>query len=333
MTATPIADGPEIGTEGPREPRGPSRPARRPRLSRRERAENRRRWVPLYPAFVFLVVVTQLPFAVTLVISTLRWVILHPDQFGFAAFGNFVSVFTDPRLLPSVLNTIVLTAGVVVISLVLGTGIALLLDRPFPGRGVARTLMIAPFMVMPMAAALIWKYAILDPNFGMLNRAVAWFGTAFGTGSGRPIEWVNVAPMGSLVASLVWTWTPFMMLIVLAGLQSQPDEVLEAARVDGATEWTLFVYMTLPHLRTYLSLAAILGTLNVVQTFDAIYAITQGGPGTATTNLPFQIYVLMFQQYDYGETAASSVIVIAGALVIANLFVRVLTRLGRERLS
>lgn len=317
-----------LAEAGPRE-RGSAR-SRRSALTPKERAENRRRWVPLYPAFVFLLVVTQLPFVVTVIVSFFEWNILKPNSFRFDWFGNFISVFTSPRLFPAVLNTIVLTVSVVVISLLIGTVVALLLDRPFPGRGVARTLMIAPFMVMPMAAALIWKYAILDPSFGMLNRIIDWIGGLAGVSS-PAIEWVTAAPMASLIASLVWTWSPFMMLIVLAGLQSQPDDILEAARVDGASERQIFVHMTLPHLRTYLSLATVLGTLNVVQTFDAVFAITQGGPGTATTNLPFEIYQTMFRKFDYGETAAASVIVIAGALLLANVFVKVLGRIAKER--
>ncbi|GLU91282.1 sugar ABC transporter permease [Agromyces sp. NBRC 114283] len=329
MIRTPDAPTATSAPEGSRT-RGPSGPGRLAAAAAHERRENRRRWLPLWPAFLFLVVLTQLPFVVTLVISVLDWNILRPDAFGFAWVDNFVAVFTDARMLPAVLNTIVLTAGVVIVSLVIGTAVALLLDRPFPGRGVARTLMIAPFMVMPMAAALIWKHAILDPNFGMLQRIADWAASLTGAAP-QSIDLLNAAPMTALIASLVWTWAPFMMLIVLAGLQGQPDDVLEAARVDGANEWRIFVHMTLPHLRSYLSLAAVLGTLYVVQTFDAVFAITQGGPGTATTNLPFEIYQTMFRKFDYGQTAAASVVVIAGALVIANLFVRVLTRLGKER--
>ncbi len=114
--------------------------------------------------------------------------------------------------------------------------------------------------------------------------------------------------MPAVIAALVWQWTPFMMLILLAGLQSQPGDVLEAAQIDRATPVQTFRYITLPHLRRYIELATLLGSVYVVQTFDAIYTITQGGPGSASTNLPYEIYLTMFRKFEYGEAAAAGVV-------------------------
>ena len=142
-------------------------PARRPARRRRSAGWSRR--IPLLPALLFTIVVTQLPFVVTLVISTYSWNILHPGDRHFTWLSNYATVFTDERLRTAVLNTIVLTVSVVVISVLIGTGLALLLDRHFLGRGVVRTLLIAPFLVMPMASALLWKHVIYNPTYGLIN--------------------------------------------------------------------------------------------------------------------------------------------------------------------
>ncbi|UUU19374.1 carbohydrate ABC transporter permease [Streptomyces sp. DSM 40750] len=292
-----------------------------------------RRRGPLLPALIFTVVVTQLPFVATLVISTFQWNILQPADRHFTGLSNYGIVFTDGRLRAAVLNTVVLTASVVVISVVLGLALALLLDRRFPGRGLARTLLIAPFLVMPVAAALLWKHAIYNPDYGLLNGTLNAVYQFFGADHGPTIDWVSNFPMPAVVLSLVWQWTPFMMLILLAGLQAQPGDVLEAARVDGASALQTFRHITLPHLRQYIELGVLLGTIYVVQTFDAVYTITQGGPGKQTTNLPYEIYLTMFRKYEYGEAAAAGVVVVLGSIVIATFALRTIASLFREEVS
>jgi sorbitol/mannitol transport system permease protein len=139
--------------------------------------------------------------------------------------------------------------------------------------------------------------------------------------------------MPAVVAALVWQWTPFMMLILLAGLQAQPGDVLEAARVDGASGLGIFRYITLPHLRQYIELSVLLGSIYIVQTFDAIFTITQGGPGTATTTLPYEIYLTMFRKYEYGEAAAAGVVVVIGTIIVATFALRVISSLFREEMA
>jgi sorbitol/mannitol transport system permease protein len=139
--------------------------------------------------------------------------------------------------------------------------------------------------------------------------------------------------MAAVVIALVWQWTPFMMLILLAGLQSQPGEVLEAAKVDGASGVQTFRYMTLPHLRRYMELGILLGSVYVVQTFDHIFTITQGGPGSATTNLPYEIYLTMFRKYEYGEAAAAGVVVVVGTIIVATFALRLISSLFQEEVG
>ncbi len=316
-------------------------PADQGRHGRRtlSQGERWRRRSPLLPALIFTIVVTQIPFLITLAISTLNWNVLQPgvkDFLGlgtyqsFAGLDNYVTVFTDERLRKAVVNTVVLTTSVVLISVLLGLLLAILLDRRFPGRGVARTLLIAPFLVMPVASALIWKHAIYNPDYGLLNGTLNWIWQLFGAEQGPVVDWVSTFPMPAVIVALVWQWTPFMMLILLAGLQSQPEDVLEAARIDRASGFQTFRFITIPHLRQYLELSILLGSVYVVQTFDAIFTITQGGPGAATTNLPYEIYLTMFRKYEYGEAAAAGVVVVVATIIIATFALRVVSSLFQE---
>jgi sorbitol/mannitol transport system permease protein len=280
------------------------------------------------PALVFMVIVTQLPFVATLVISFMDWNALAPGQRGFTGFGNYTHVFSDADLRSSVLTTITLTATVVLISLALGLGLALLLDRKFRGRAVVRTMLIAPFLVVPVAAALLWKHALFNPEYGLFNGVLTWVWELFGSHNPPQPDWITEHPLGAVSASLIWQWAPFMMLILLAGLQGRPLDAIEAARVDGAGSWQIFRYLTLPHLRRYLELAALLGSIYIVQNFDAVFTITSGGLGTA--NLPYTIYESFYQAHDYGQASAAGVIVVIGTIVVATLALRLVSSLLKE---
>jgi sorbitol/mannitol transport system permease protein len=284
------------------------------------RARRAARWsrrAPLLPALVFVVVVTQVPFLLTVWYSTRSWNLVRPGSEQFVGLSNYVDVFADSTFRAAALNTVILTGSCVVVSMLLGIGLALLLDREFLGRGVVRTLLITPFLVMPVAGALLWKTTMFDPLFGIINYVLGPFGA--GT-----TDWVTSYPLASVITALVWQWTPFMMLLVLAGLQAQPNEVLEAAQVDGATGLRTFVFVTLPHLRRYIELAVLLGAIYVVNTFDQIYMMTQGGPGTASSNLPFYIYQRAFLGFDVGQSAAMGVVVVVGTIIVATVALRVI---------
>ncbi|MDX2972898.1 carbohydrate ABC transporter permease [Kribbella solani] len=282
------------------------------------------RRAPLLPALVFMIIVTQLPFVVTIITSFMDWNAYYPDERGFAGFANFRRVLTDANTRNAIWVTILLTAGVVLLSLVLGLLIALLLDRKFRGRGVVRTMMITPFLVVPVAAALLWKHALYNPTYGLFNGVLKWI---FGENAPQP-DWISNQPLWSIIFALVWQWTPFMMLILLAGLQSRPLDVIEAAGIDGANQWDIFRYMTLPHLRQYLELSALLGSIYVVQNFDAVFTITSGGLGTA--NLPYTIYQTFYTAHDYGRASAAGVIVVIGTIAIATFALRSVSTLFRE---
>jgi sorbitol/mannitol transport system permease protein len=189
-------------------------------------------------------------------------------------------------------------------------------------------MMITPFLVVPIAAALIWKHALLNPNYGLFNGVLTWIGKLFGDSSPAQPDWITQMPKSAVVASLVWQWTPFMMLLLLAGLQSQPREPLEAAKVDGATAWQSFRFVTLPHMRTYIELAMLLGSIYIVQNFDVVFTLTSGGLGTA--NLPYAVYNTFFAGHEYGQASAAGVVVVIGSIVLGTFALRVVSTLFRE---
>ncbi|MGE2688538.1 carbohydrate ABC transporter permease [Mycolicibacterium pulveris] len=289
------------------------------------RAEGWRRRGPLLPALIFTILVTQIPFLFTLYYSTLSWNLVRPGSRRFVGLQNYVDVVRDSVFWQAAVNTVVIIVSTVLISVVLGLILALLLDRAFLGRGVVRTLLITPFLVTPVAGALMWKTAMLDPVFGIVN----WLLSPFGI---EGIDWVSRFPLSSVILALVWQWTPFMMLLILAGLQSMPRDILEAGRVDGATSFQLFRELTLPHLRRFIELGAVLGAIYLVNTFDQIYMMTQGGPGTASANLPFYIYQRAFLGFDIGQAAAMGVVVVVFTIIVASFALRMIfkTFTGKE---
>ena len=275
------------------------------------------RRLPLLPALIYVFVMTQIPFVLTIYYSFFNWNLLKPGSFHFTGLDNYGTLLTDESIRTAVWNTVVLTVCVIAISVVLGVAVAMLLNSDVIGKGLLRTLMIAPFLIMPTAAALVWKDTLLNPLFGLLPYLLTPFGL-------ERVDWVNRFPMATVVAVEVWRWTPFMMLIILAGLQSQNPEVLEAAQVDGANSVQTFRRITLPLVRPFIELGALLGSLFVVQTYDSIYMLTYGGPGEDTTNIPFLLYLVAFQGFSIGQASAIGVVAVVLTIIIATFALRTL---------
>jgi sorbitol/mannitol transport system permease protein len=282
-------------------------------------AERWRRRAPLLPALVFTIVVTQVPFLVTIWYSLHSRNLLRPGSDLFVGLSNYADIARDSTFRQTALNSVVITLGCVLVAMVVGILLALLLDRPFRGRGVARTLLITPFLVMPVASSVLWSMAMLNPTYGLFNWTLGLVGI-------DPVDWTSTYPVVAILVALVWQWTPFMMLLVLAGLQAQPKDVLEAAAMDGASWWRTFVSITLPQLRRYIELGVLLGIIYVVNTFDQIYLMTAGGPGTASANLPFYIYQRAFLGFDVGQAAAMGVVVVVATIVVASAALRLIFR-------
>jgi sorbitol/mannitol transport system permease protein len=282
----------------------------------------------LLPALVYLVVMTQAPFVVTLWYSFHTWILTSPELgHPWVGLDNFRYTLTeDPIFRTALFNTLWITAAIVGGSLVFGLGFALLMNRSFPLRGVCRAMLIAPFFVMPTVNAVVQKNLFLNPIFGFIN----WVWTSLGFAR---VDWLAVHPKLAIISMAVWQWAPFMMLILLAGLQGISDEVREAARMDGAGPIMEFRRITLPLLSPYIELATLLGLIYVLQLFGEIFVATQGGPGTETTTVPYYIYQTISQANDVGTSSAQAVLAIVYSSVIAALLLRLLTRTFRRGLT
>lgn len=269
----------------------------------------------LWPALIASIVLTQIPFVVTIFYSLQSWNLLRPGDRGFTGLDNYAHVLSDGSFLSSLGATVAVTGTSVVLSTLLGMLFAVLLDRSFPGRGVARTLMITPFLVMPAAAALIWKWSILDATTGMANWGLGLLGIP-------PVAWNTEVPIVTIILVLTWQYTPFAMLILLAGLQAQNKEVLEAAAVDGAGPLRTFSWITLPHLRQYIEIAVLLASIMLLQVFDPIAIMTRGTGGTKT--LSYLLYERAFVGLEVGEAAAYGVMTVLVTILVATVALRTL---------
>jgi sorbitol/mannitol transport system permease protein len=282
----------------------------------------------LLPALGYLALMTQAPFVLTLWYSFHRWILTSPQlSHIWVGVSNFrYELIDDTIFRTAIVNTLEITAAIVGGSLAFGLAFALLLNRSFPLRGVARSLMIAPFFVMPTVNAVVQKNLFLNPIFGLVN----WVWTSLGF---NRIDWLAVHPKFSIIAMSCWQWAPFMMLILLAGLQGISDEVREAARIDGAGPLTEFRRITLPLLGPYFELAVLLGMIYILQLFGEIFVATQGGPGTETTTIPYYVYQTISQANDVGSASAQAVLAIVFSSIIAALLLRLLTRTFRRGLT
>jgi len=280
-------------------------------LARRRRSY----YLFIVPALVIVGAVIIFPWLFTLWMSAFDWTIGSAAH--FVGFGNYQKLLTNQRFLESILHTFYITALAVAVPLVLGTAAAMIFHREFPFRGVLRGIFIMPMMATPVAVALVWTM-MFHPQQGVLNYLLSLVGLP-------PSLWVYSPTLviPSLVLVEVWHWTPLVMLIVLGGLAALPTEPYESARLDGATEWQLFRYITLPLVAPFLVVAAVIRTIDALKTFDTIYVITGGGPGTASETINLYLYLQAFAFYNIGNASAVVVVFFVIVLVLALLLLHV----------
>src|SRR5947209_7139809 len=279
----------------------------------------RRTWLHI-PALVYMIVLTQIPFLLAVWFSLHAWNLLVPSEgFPFVGLSNYVTEFVrDANFWPILGNTLELVAGAMILALVAGTILALLLNRPMWGRNVLRGIATVPFLVTPSVMALIWKNLFLSPSTGMID----WLFHLVGLPN---VAWFSTVPLQSIIFIVAWEWSPFVMLVVLAGLQTIPDEVLEAAKVDGANTFMTFWRITFPLLRKPYQIALLFGTIFIFQTFAEIYVTTAGGPGVTTNTLPYYTYRTAFTSFQIGQASALGVIGVILAIFAARGMLRVMT--------
>jgi sorbitol/mannitol transport system permease protein len=273
---------------------------------------------PLLPALVFTLALTQIPFLMTLIFSVRRWTLLTGGDQGFNWGRNYVDTFKDPIFWKSILNTVLITGVSTVLCIAVGLLIAMALNHSFPGRGLARTLAITPFFAMPVAVTLFWRSAMFDPTFGLFG----FIARSVGLPS---VSWLSDYPLLALIILLTWRFTPFGLLIMLAGLQGAPQDQLEAAQVDGAGPLRRFQFVTLPHLRPFIELAALLLAMNLIQTFGEIALLSAGGPAFATTNITYYIYLKAFNAFDFGLASALGVVTLVLTIALVSPALRLLS--------
>jgi len=274
------------------------------------------RWLQA-PGIIVLLLWMIVPLSMTVYFSTIRYQLLYPDRSGFIGLSNYEFFYTDPSFWPAIVNTLILVGSVLVISVLLGLAIALLIDRPFFGRGIVRVMLISPFFIMPTVNALLWKNMIMNPIYG-LSAVVA---TAVGA---EPIDWLTDYPLWSIIVMISWQWTPFAVLIFMTSLQSQDREQKEAAILDGAGFWSQLYNLTLPHLARPIAIVVLIQMIFHLSIFAEIFVTTGGGPGNESTNLAFLIFAQALQGFDVGVASAGGVLAIILANIVAVFLVRII---------
>lgn len=269
------------------------------------------------PAVLLLLVWMIVPLGMTLYFSFLRYNMLMGMPPSFTGFGNYEFFLTDPAFFEAIGNTLLLVGGTLLITVIGGTFLAILLDQPFWGRGIVRLLVIAPFFVMPTVSALVWKNMLMHP----VNGLFAWIARGLGL---QPVDWLASLPLFSITVIVSWGWLPFATLIILTALQSLDREQKEAAEMDGAGPVSIFFHITLPHLARALTVVTLIETIFLLSVFAEILVTTSGGPGTASTNLPFLIYIQALLQFDVGSASAGGVVAIILANIVAVFLLRMI---------
>ena len=260
------------------------------------------------PAIILLLIWMIIPLGMTLYYSFLNYNLLNTAATSWAGWFNYQYFVTDPAFMAAIINTLVLVLGVLAITVIGGTAIALLIDKPIWGQGIVRILIISPFFVMPPVAALIWKNMIMHPSYGVFADISRFLGL-------QPVDWFAQYPLTSIVIIVAWQWLPFATLILLTALQSLDGEQMEAAEMDGAGSISRFIHLTLPHMARAITVVILIQTIFLLGIYAEILVTTNGGPGNASTNLTYLIYRAARLNFDIGGAAAGGII----AVILANL--------------
>ncbi len=269
------------------------------------------------PSVLLLLAWMIVPLAMTIYFSFLRYNLLMPGMEEWAGFSNYRYFLTDPAFFQALFNTLAIVLGVLLITVIGGIALAILLDQPMFGQGIVRILVIAPFLIMPTVAALVWKNMFMNPVNGLFDHLAKAVGL-------QPFDFLNNAPLMSIIVIVAWQWLPFATLILLTALQSLDEEQKEAAQMDGAGAWSRFIYLTLPHLSRAITVVILIQTIFLLSVFAEILVTTNGGPGTQSTNLTFLVYAQALLQFDVGGASAGGIIAVILANIVAFFLMRMI---------
>ncbi|RKG50236.1 sugar ABC transporter permease [Corallococcus sp. AB011P] len=279
--------------------------------------ERRQAYLLVAPAVLVLAVVALYPVLAAIWLSLHRFILVFGER-RFTGLENYVYLLGDARFWSALGNTAYFTAVAVTVELLLAVPLALLLNRAFPGRGLLRASVLVPWAIPTVVSARLWAW-MFNPDYGLINRLLG----------GAEINWLG-APGYALHAAIlvdVWKTTPFVALLVLAGLQGIPEDLYKAARVDGASGWRQFRSITIPLLKPALLLAVLFRSLDAFRVFDAIYVLTEGGPANTTETLSIYAYKTLMRSGDFGYGSTLSVATFLGVVLLAVVWLR---WLGRE---
>ena len=266
------------------------------------------------PAVMLLLAWMLVPLIMTLYFSFKKYLPLRGGDLGWVGFDNYVRFVSSSSFWPSVTTTLIIVGGVLAITLILGTLLALLLDQPIWGQGVVRILVIAPFFVMPTVSALVWKNMFMDPNYGLLSYLWEFFGA-------EPLQWMSHASLASIITIVSWQWLPFATLILLTAIQSLDHEQLEASEMDGATALKRFWYIVLPHLSRAITVVLLIQTIFLLSIFAEIFVTTAGAFGSKT--LTYLIFQRVLESQNVGLGSAGGVYAIILANIVAIFLMRI----------
>jgi len=272
------------------------------------------------PAVFLLLVWMLVPLCMTLWFSFRNYLPLRGGDLGFAGFDNFVRFVSSTAFWPSVVTTLLIVGGVLVISIVFGVLLAVLLDQPLWGQGIVRILVIAPFFVMPTVSALVWKNMFMDPQNGLFAHLWRFFGA-------DPVVWLSDASIFSIIVIVSWQWLPFAALILLTAIQSLDSEQLEAAEMDGAGPLSRFAFITMPHLSRAVTIVILIQTIFILAVFAEIFVTTGGAFGSRT--LTYLIYQRVLESQNVGLGSAGGVY----AIILANILALFLMRIVGKNLD
>lgn len=268
------------------------------------------------PAVILLFLWMIVPLGMTIYFSFLRYNLLQPGT-SFAGFDNYYYFLTNAAFWDALWNTITLVVGVLIITVFGGIALALLLDQPMWGQGIVRVMVIAPFFVMPTVSALVWKNMFMNPVNGMFAHIAKALGL-------QPYDFLAHAPLASIILIVAWAWLPFSTLILLTALQSLDREQQEAAEMDGASWLSRFWYLTVPHLTRSITVVILIQTIFLLSVFAEILVTTNGGPGTASTNLPYLVYAQSLLSFDVGGGSAGGIVAVILANIVAFFLMRMI---------
>ncbi len=269
----------------------------------------------LVPNALVMLAFLIIPILYSVTMSFQQIELTYSNDRTWVGIQNYVNLLGDHVVTESVPRTLYFAALTVAFGTILALGLALVLNEQFPGRGLARVLVLLPWAISPVVNGVMWKY-LFNGEFGLFNAILARLGVIQ-----HYINWLD-SPVSSLtIAAVATTWKelPFLTLILLAALQSMPESLFRAAKMDGATAWDRFRHLTLPHLRATLLLVILLEIISALQVFDLIYVLTKGGPGYATTLLGYVVYINAFQRLSLGMGAALAIILAVFILIFSGL--------------